>query len=101
MLQVLSQVSNLFFNVTVDEVQEKAATTIAHTLARLLGTSSDLSPASSGITFISTNKQTSSQAEVDMFIQRCVSDIQESPESMHAGLSSLLLKTIAINSVPL
>ena len=36
-----------------------------------------------------------------MFIQRCVSDIQQSPESMHAGLSSLLLKTIAITSVPL
>ena len=36
-----------------------------------------------------------------MFIQRCVSDIQQSPESMHAGLSSLLLKKIAITSVPL
>ena len=35
------------------------------------------------------------------FIQRCVTNIQESPESMHAGLSSLLLKTIAITSQPL
>lgn len=30
-----------------------------------------------------------------------MSDIQESPESLHAGLSGLLLKTIAVTSVPL
>ena len=35
------------------------------------------------------------------FIRRCVSNIQESPESMQAGLSSLLLKTISITSVTL
>lgn len=52
LLQVLSQVSNLFFNVIVDEVQEKSATTIAHTLARLLESSNDLFGTSGGITFI-------------------------------------------------
>lgn len=36
--------------------------------------------------------------EVREFIQRCVANIQDSPESMQAGLSSLLLKTIAVTS---
>jgi hypothetical protein len=53
---------------------------------------------SSGTQQVSTGAKSN---EVDGFIQRCVSDIQESPESMHAGLSSLLLKTIAITTVSL
>ena len=35
-LQILSQVSNTFFNVIDDQIQEKAANTIALCLARLL-----------------------------------------------------------------
>ena len=35
------------------------------------------------------------------FIDKCVTEIQESPESMRAGMSSVLLKTIATTSVSL
>ena len=57
LLQVLSQVSNLFFNVIDDQIQECAATTIALTLNQLLNTDNlglD-NTASGGITFIQTN----------------------------------------------
>ena len=57
LLQVLSQVSNLFFNVIDDHIQECAATTIALTLNQLLNTDNlglD-GNASGGITFIQTN----------------------------------------------
>ena len=97
--------SNLFFNVIDDQIQEVAATTIALTLAQLLNTD-NLGLDSGGITFIQTN-QVSQEAggdnrrEVTEFIRRCVNNIQESPESMQAGLSSLLLKTISITSVTL
>ena len=37
-------------------------------------------------------------AEVNEFINRCVEDIQSSPESMQAGLSSVLLKQISVTS---
>ena len=38
------------------------------------------------------------RTEVLEFIERCVTNIKDSPESMQAGLSCLLLKTIAITS---
>ena len=36
--------------------------------------------------------------EVNEFISRCVKDIQSNPESMQAGLSSVLLKQISVTS---
>ena len=36
--------------------------------------------------------------EVNEFITRCVNDIISSPESMQAGLSSVVLKQIAVTS---
>ena len=67
-------------------------------MARLLSPSNEMTGIDEGITFISTNKQVTSQTEVMEFIQRCVANIQESPESMQAGLSCLLLKAIAVAS---
>ena len=97
--------SHVFFNVIDDQIQEKAAETIALTLSRLLSAVSRPSVGSytAGITFVSANKESSVglASEVLEFITRCVSSIEQSPESMQAGLSSLLLKTIAITSEPL
>ena len=36
--------------------------------------------------------------EINEFINRCVQDIQSSPESMQAGLSSVLLKQISVTT---
>ena len=103
LVQVLSQVSNVFFNVIEERIQEKASWTIAVTLGRLLSENNQFSTAASqtGITFVSANSKDSRvghQAEVLDFIKRCMDSIEESPESMQAGLSSLLLKTIAVTS---
>jgi len=102
-------VSNVFFNVIDDQIQEKASQTIALTLSRLLSpenSSTQSEQAQSGIKFIHANSEVSKmghgyQSEVLDFISRCMDSIEESPESMRAGLSSLLLKTIAVSSEPL
>jgi len=93
----------VFYNVIDDGIQDKASWTIAVTLGRLLSENNKFAAAASqnGITFVSANNKDSSvghQSEVLDFIKRCMDSIEESPESMRAGLSSLLLKTIAVTS---
>lgn len=57
----------------------------------LVGAASD----SDGIVFMNGAEKTT---EVDDFIGRCLKDIYSNPESMQAGLSSILLKQIAVSS---
>ena len=77
------------------------------TLNRLISDSSKLEAEQArqaGITFVSASGNSGSgvgiahHSEVLDFVQRCIESIEESPESMRAGLSSLLLKKIAISS---
>lgn len=46
-------------------------------------------------TFVSTDFTLGAKHEILVFVNRCVGDIESGPESMQAGLSSLLLSTIA------
>lgn len=87
--QVLSEVSNLFFNLVDDAIQDRAALTIAKTLSSMMGTQQ----AATGITFVQKGSADSLAGEAYQFLARCVQTIEDSPESVQAGLSSLILKT--------
>ena len=93
--QILSQISNMYFNVVEDQVQEIASVAIGKCLARLAETRAG---DQTGIKFMNGAIE---DTEVSEFISRCVNDIISSPESMQAGLSSVVLKQIAISSVNL
>ena len=70
-----------------------ASVTIGKTLARLAEAQSG--GTKTGITFMNGATE---DTEVSEFITRCVNDITSGPESMQAGLSSVVLKQIAITS---
>ena len=94
--QILSHVSNMYFNVIEDQVQEAASVTIGKTLAALMDTTgSGMASDQTGIVFMNGAAE---NEEINEFINRCVQDIQSSPESMQAGLSSVLLKQISVTT---
>lgn len=66
----------------------EAADLIKHTLSKMTENHSDHEI--EGIAFVVGDKN-SLERELDEFILRCLSDIKQSPESMRAGLSHLLL----------
>jgi len=74
-------VSNLFFNYVADQQVQIAA-------AKLIGLLIDsmIPTVQLGITF-----NLGKSSEPRKFIDRCLGDIERSPDSMSAGLSSVLL----------
>jgi hypothetical protein len=81
-------VSNLFFNYLADSSVQLAA-------AKLIGLLIDnMIPAiQPGIIF-----NLGKSSEPRKFIDRCLNDIERSPDSMSAGLSSILLQNICVAS---
>ena len=83
---LLSQASQVYFNVMDDAVQQHASKLIAQIFDQL--------QKQGNVEGVTAAVMSPSTKELHEFIARCVADIEDNPESMSAGLANDLLKQI-------